>query len=282
MTNLYSIIVPCFNQDNFLTDCLNSVLQQNYNNWECIIVNDGSTDNSEKIAEEFCNIDNRFKYFSKSNGGLSSTRNFGINKSSGNYILPLDGDDKIGKDYLLKANEIFTSQPDTKLVYCLGKLFGDSNKLYKLPKYSYETILLKNCIFCAAIYKKTDYLLTTGYDENMKFGYEDWEFWIQLLQKNDSVEQINSIQFFYRKHGKSMISFTKNKENLKMMTDYIFKKHETKYFDVIKFEKSIDYFSSIIDNKNKLAQIKSTFSYKTFYKIEKEIERFFNRFKKKY
>ena len=279
MNVIFSIIIPCYNQINYLEDCLNSVLNQNFIEWECIIVDDGSTDGSKNIAHKFCTFDSRFKYFYKTNGGLASTRNFGIHQSTGTYILPLDGDDKIGENYLIKAFENFKLKPETKLVYCLGKLFGDSNKLYKLPDYTYETLLFKNCIFCSAIFKKEDFLKTTGYDENMKFGYEDWEFWLQLLNKDDFVKRINSVEFYYRKHGNSMISFVKNNENLKTMTDYIFKKHETKYLDATQFNYSISYFSKNIENKNMLNEIKSSFTYKTFYKVEKEMQRFFKRFK---
>ena len=87
-----SIIIPCYNQAEFLEETLGSVLKQTHTNWECLIVNDGSTDVTEKIAQQFISKDQRFKYFFKENGGLSSARNYGLDQSTGNYIQFLDSD----------------------------------------------------------------------------------------------------------------------------------------------------------------------------------------------
>ncbi len=95
MEKLVSIVVPCYNQAHFLDETLQSVLDQSYSNWECIIVNDGSPDNTEDIAKQWCNKDYRFTYLYKENGGLCSARNAGISISKGEFILPLDSDDII-------------------------------------------------------------------------------------------------------------------------------------------------------------------------------------------
>ncbi len=99
-TPLISIIVPCYKQAHFLKESLQSVLEQTYGHWECIIVNDGSPDNTGKVATEWCRKDARFKYLYKENGGLSSARNVGIEASKGTFILPLDADDLLHKNYL--------------------------------------------------------------------------------------------------------------------------------------------------------------------------------------
>ena len=93
--SIVSIIVPCYNYAALFREALDSVLAQTYDDWECIIVNDGSTDDTEEIALQYCQKDERFIYFYKENGGHSSARNYGIKKSKGEYILPLDPDDKI-------------------------------------------------------------------------------------------------------------------------------------------------------------------------------------------
>ena len=280
---VFSIVVPCYNQDKYLKECLESVSIQSFENWECIIVDDGSTDNSKTIALEFVNKDNRFIYKYKENAGLASTRNFGINIARGKYILPLDGDDKIGTEYLFEAMQIFNKTPETKLVYCKASYFGSINEYWDLPIFDYKLFLFQNCIFCAAIFKKSDYLLTTGYDVNMIYGYEDWEFWLQLIQKNDIVHRIDSIQFYYRQREDSMISFVKNKENLKKMLNYIFDKHELKYFEILNIENNenkIIMFHEIVKRNDKFNTVKSSFTYKTFYKIEKELKLFFKKISK--
>ena len=86
---LISIIVPCYNQAQYLDECLQSVLDQTYHNWECIIVNDGSPDNTEEFANKWTAKDSRFKYLLKTNGGLSSARNAGIETANGEWILSI-------------------------------------------------------------------------------------------------------------------------------------------------------------------------------------------------
>lgn len=102
-----SVVVPCYNQAQYLDECLQSVLNQTYQDWECIIVNDGSPDNTEDVAKSWAEKDTRFIYLSKENGGLSSARNAGIEIAKGEWILPLDADDKIGERYLELAEKEF-------------------------------------------------------------------------------------------------------------------------------------------------------------------------------
>lgn len=193
-----SIIVPCFNHGEFLVETLSSVLNQSYKHWECIIVNDGSSDHSEHIALEWSNKDDRFIYFSQINLGVSIARNNGIKKSTGFYILPLDSDDIIHENYLEEAIITFENNPNLNLVYCNGKKFGLENESLSLSKYNYKDLLLDNMIFCSAIFKKTDFNKTSGYDNDMQNGLEDWEFWIRFLDENSQVVRLEKEYFFYR------------------------------------------------------------------------------------
>ena len=193
-----SVIVPCYNQGEFLKECLESVLASTYKDWECIIVNDGSTDDTKKVADIFVNRDSRFEYIYQDNQGVSAARNNGILGSHGDLILPLDGDDKISPYYMEKAVSVFENDPDTNLVYCLCEKFGRKNGLYKLPEYDYNSLIWGNQIFCSAFYKRVDYNKTSGYNVNMKAGLEDWDFWLSLLNSNAKVHCINEVLFYYR------------------------------------------------------------------------------------
>ncbi|HET1025634.1 TPA: glycosyltransferase family 2 protein [Streptococcus pneumoniae] len=98
---LISIVVPIYNVENYLRMCLDSIQNQTYQNFECLLINDGSPDHSSKICEEFVEKDSRFKYFEKANGGLSSARNLGIECSGGGaYITFVDSDDWLEHDAL--------------------------------------------------------------------------------------------------------------------------------------------------------------------------------------
>ncbi|MGY5352571.1 glycosyltransferase family 2 protein [Wenyingzhuangia sp. IMCC45533] len=241
MKNVVSVIVPCYNQEDYVIETLESVLNQTYRNWECIIINDGSTDNSEQIVKDFIKIDSRFKLFTIGNKGLSNARNIGVSKASGEYILPLDSDDKIHEEYLSLAVEEFIKDASTKLVYCNAELFDYESGFWELPVYSYNYLFYGNCIFCTAMYKRGDYFSqTSGYDVNMVYGYEDWEFWLQLLDKNSRVVKLEKILFYYRRHEISMSKTILQKDRSKWTYDYVYNKHFEKYMliitDIIKKE----------------------------------------------
>jgi len=205
LQSVISIIVPCYNQAGFLPETLNSVLAQTTTNWECIIVNDGSTDDTETVAKEWAAKDERFKYIHQQNGGLSAARNTGIESAKGEYILPLDSDDLIGKEYIEKALKAFGADKNIKLVYCLANKFGAENKLWDLVPYTYQNLLINNCIFCSSVYRKSSWQQIGGYNIDFKKGYEDWEFWLRMLDKNSQVYQIPDVLFFYRIRLNSML-----------------------------------------------------------------------------
>lgn len=200
---MVSVIVPCYNQGQFLRECLDSVLCQTYNDWECIIVNDGSTDNSLLVAEDYCKADKRFICLNQQNMGVSVARNNGIRFSHGSFILPLDADDKIASSYIEKAINCFDTNPGLKLVYCQCEKFGRKSGLYKLPDYNYEDLLLGNMLFTSCFFRRSDFDRTDGYNPNMKYGLEDWDFWLSLLQVGDIVYRIDEVLFYYRSKSDS-------------------------------------------------------------------------------
>lgn len=193
-----SIIMPCYNQAQYLDEALQSVLGQTYSNWECIIVNDGSTDNTASIVKGWLTRDKRLGYFEQENKGVSNARNTGIANSEGEFILPLDADDKISSDYLQLALDEFVKNPDLKIVYCNAKKFGKESGIWDLPPFSYANLAKENVIFSSAIFKKDDWKRIGGYDENMDKGLEDWEFWIALIKNGGEVKKIDDFCFFYR------------------------------------------------------------------------------------
>lgn len=202
---LISVIIPCYNQGCFLSETLDSVLSQTYENWEAIIVDDGSTDTTKEVANQYCTKDPRFRYIYQSNAGLSAARNAGVTNSNGIYILPLDSDDKIAPRYIELAINAFIANEKLKVVYCRAALFGIKKGEWKLPEFSIERMLGRNCIFCSAFYKREDFDKIGGYNTNMKYGFEDWDFWLSMLEEGGEVFQIDEILFFYRIRKRSML-----------------------------------------------------------------------------
>lgn len=229
MNGLVSVIVPCYNQGSFLAETLESVLKQRYTLWECVIVNDGSTDDTEIVAHQFIERDTRFKYVIQKNSGLSAARNAGINNSSGEFILPLDSDDLISEDYLEKAVPVLISQPDTKIVYCQAELFGEMSGVWELPEFDLKRFAYENQIFCTALYRRSDYLKTEGYDPEMIYGWEDWSLWIGLLKDGGNVYKIPETCFYYRIRSGSMVRQIDESKQI-YLRQLIYRKH-IKFYD---------------------------------------------------
>lgn len=219
-----SIIVPCYNQAQYLPEALQSVLKQTYENWECIIVNDGSPDNTDDVAQGWVSKDARFIYLYKENGGLSSARNAGIAIAKGEFILPLDADDRIGEDYTLLAIKAFQEDASLKLVYCKAEKFGEESGSWNLPDFSLFELARQNMIFCTAFYRKKEWERVGGYDENMIFGLEDWEFWIAILKNGGEVKCLDEVEFYYRISENSMAR-TVNIKHKEFSERYVSKKH---------------------------------------------------------
>lgn len=125
----FSIIVPVYNVEKYIADCLESILEQSYDNFEVIVVNDGSTDNSKKIIEKFVKKDDRVKFFDRENSGVANTRNFGIKEATGDYFIFVDSDDTINAKLLEELNDVLIKNNDLDLVkYQIQMIDGTETK----------------------------------------------------------------------------------------------------------------------------------------------------------
>ncbi|MFV8325989.1 glycosyltransferase family 2 protein [Flavobacterium sp. ZS1P14] len=244
-SNKVSIIVPCFNQAEYLDESIQSVLDQTYVNWECIIVNDGSLDKTEEVAKRWVAKDNRFSYLFQENTGICGARNYGVKQATGEFILPLDADDKLGSDYISLGIKEFNNDKSVCLVYANAYLFGAENKIWNLADFEFNKFLLHNCIYSSAIFRKVDFLAVNGYDEEMKYGLEDWEFWISILSLYEipKVKKIDYLGFFYRIKEKSrnaVLFDDTNKEG--QMISVICRKHYLLY------EKKFGSYIAVVNN----------------------------------
>ncbi len=124
--DLISIVIPSYNAKKFIAETIDSVINQSYTNWELIIIDDGSTDNSKLIINEFCKADNRIKYYYQNNSGVSVARNNGIRKAKGKYIALLDADDVFEKENLKTKINILESNKNFHWVYS-NNYYADEN-----------------------------------------------------------------------------------------------------------------------------------------------------------
>lgn len=192
-----SVVIPCFNQGQFIDEAVDSVLNQSLQDFEIIIVNDGSTD--PITIEKLKNYSKpKCKVICTSNQGPSFARNIAINESLSEYILPLDADDKIGSFYLEEAVKVLDNDVKIGIVYCEAEFFGEKSGKWELPEFSLDKILVSNMIFCSALFRKADFSGTKGFNPNMIYGWEDWDFWLSLIEKGLGVYKIPEVHFFYR------------------------------------------------------------------------------------
>lgn len=219
-----SVIIPCYNQGQYVLQTLDSVLNQTYQHVEVIIVNDGSDD--QQTVSVLNQIDSQnVQLIHTDNQGLAAARNTGIKHATGSIILPLDADDLIAAEYIEKAVTILENNKDIGIVYCKAQLFGSVETEWLLPPYSLDEMLLDNVIFCSALFRKSDWKAVGGYNQEMIYGWEDYDFWLSLIERGCEVYQIPEILFSYRVASDSMVR-TKEKWKKVAMFKRIFERHQ--------------------------------------------------------
>jgi len=204
---LFSIIIPCYNQAHFLPYCLDSLLSQDFPDWEAIVVNDGSSDNTEHITKSFAEKDQRIKYIYRENGGLSAARNTGLNHSSGDYIIFLDGDDWL---YAGLFSQIRNNLPFEWIQFGSSHFTNDGKKnintflLSDSLKKTIPEVLQHNLGPVHSFFLKRQIQQQVGFfDETLKSA-EDWDFWIRVAKSDIPLRQISFLGAAYRLSATSM------------------------------------------------------------------------------
>lgn len=207
MNPLVSVIIPCFNQDEYIIETLQSVLNQTYTNWECLIIDDGSTDNSAKNISEFVTTDNRFVFIHKNNGGVSSARNLGLDKAKGKFIQFLDADDVLDKNKIqYSINELNkVENKEVEIIISNFKMISHDSKNFFPP---FCKINIESLTFDNFLYNFFSIQLQCGFFEqklfkNIRFpqnlsAQEDWIVWLKIFKTNPNFDFIDFPLAFYR------------------------------------------------------------------------------------
>ena len=222
--SLISIIVPVYNVEKYLRECLDSIMSQTYQNFECLLINDGSPDHSADICREYVEKDSRFRYFEKENGGVSSARNLGIEHSKGEYITFIDSDDWVESDYVETLyDELIKENADIAVSTYKRFEMGDNCWYVHAFQRGYDKKVFTNK-------KLMDELLSLdGFDnsyrfvsgklvhrnmlENIAFNVatpygEDMEFWFKIYMVSDRVVYVNKETYNYRTDERISKHFT--------------------------------------------------------------------------
>ncbi|MET8454382.1 glycosyltransferase family A protein [Streptomyces sp. NPDC005209] len=194
-----SVVIPCHNYARFLPEAVSSVLAQTFEDWELVIVDDGSTDNTVEVAEGLIarHPDRRISLLQQANAGVSAARNTGIEAAVGRYILPLDADDMIAPTMLEKTVAVLDSDPEVAIASTDVFTFTDDDlppQVMPLPAYSRELLLQRLIMFYCSLYRREAWQTVGGYDENMRAG-EDWDFWIGCAEHSFDAYHIHEPLF---------------------------------------------------------------------------------------
>lgn len=192
-----SIIIPCYNAGDHLVEAVESALAQSHDDIEVVIVDDGSTDKRTIELLETPRWPNT-RVIRQANGGPAAARNKAISAATGDYILPLDADDRIGPGYAAEALRVLKERPEVGVVYCRAEKFGAENGPWLLPAYNLRELVIDNVVFVTAMYRKEDWARVGGYNEGLRHGVEDYDFWIKMVSLGREVTQLESCHFFYR------------------------------------------------------------------------------------
>ncbi|HEX4996834.1 MAG TPA: glycosyltransferase [Terriglobia bacterium] len=205
---LVSVVIPCYKQAQFLPEAVASVLEQSCRQFEIIIVDDGSPDDTAVVARRLAdeNPDQVIRLISHPNQGLAASRNAGIEAARGEFILPLDADDRIKPAFLETCLGMFASDPGLSIVGADLEEFGDSQRRIPCGNPALESIAVSNQINYCSLFRKSLWRQAGGYRANMRWGYEDWDFWITCLAGGARAAVAREPLFLYRKRGASMYS----------------------------------------------------------------------------
>ncbi len=197
-----SVVIPVFNQGEYLAQCIESVLAQTLKPHEIIVVDDGCQDDSRYVASSYPEV----KIINQVNKGLPSARNTGIMNATGDYIFFLDADDMMTENCLEKIVEVIKNNPTVDIVAPSFKEFGISNaQVTLMPNPTLQDFKMGNRIGYFSAIRKSALLEVGGYSPRMVFGYEDFHLTVNLLSKGKKLITMPDILVLYRTKEKSMI-----------------------------------------------------------------------------
>ncbi|MFM2302983.1 MAG: hypothetical protein RLZZ135_386 [Cyanobacteriota bacterium] len=225
---ILSVVIPCFNQGEYLLDAISSVRAYTDSVYEIIIVNDGSTD--AMTIDLMQQLEQQgYLVLNQENQGVARARNNAIEQAQGRYILALDADNKIRLDYILKGIEILDRHPDVGVVYGKPEWFGEGQRSWHIPEeFDVDKLIIDNYIDACAVFRKSLWQDCGGYDPEL-LGLEDWDFWLSAVEKGWKFYYIPEILFDYRVRSGSRLAQSFLSENRGRIVEYICLKHASLY-----------------------------------------------------
>jgi glycosyltransferase involved in cell wall biosynthesis len=226
---MISVIISTYHQNEYLAETIQSVLDQTYKNFELIIIDDNDNNFAKEIYLPYVVKDNRIFYIKTEDKGLSYTRNLGGFTSSGEFLLYLDGDDKIHPQFLEKTVKILEEDKKLGFVYTDTQHFDESNGFWEQPEYNFHNLLLQNYICSCSLIRRSAFLSVNGFDKNNFNYWEDWQFWISLGSKGWYGKHLSEKLFYYRVHHSQGMQSERNTKLGLLYRAYIISKFPELY-----------------------------------------------------
>lgn len=202
-SDLVSVIILCYNQAEYLTAAVESIVKQTYINWECLIVNDGSFDQTAQVAmnlrEKYS--DKHLRLIDKPNTGVPDSRNVGVNHSAGKFILFVDADDKIHPNFIAETLAVLKQNPQVGFVYTDIQKFGVEEKLESYGDFNIKRFLSENQAPVTSLFRREIYQQVGGFKTVMEQGWEDWEFWVSAYHYGWLGYRLEKPYLYYRQHS---------------------------------------------------------------------------------
>lgn len=249
---LVSVVIPCYNDAKYIEQCVNSAINQTYPEIEVIVIDDGSNEETRLVLEKIEPLITALVF--QDNQGQSNARNKGIELAQGEYILTLDSDDFFEPSFCEKAVKMIQGREDVKIVTCYAKRHRLTGyDIFETSGGYLKDFLNYNCALGTSLFKRREAQAIGGYDESMRKGFEDWEFFIRLLADGGKAVVIEEPLYNYRKRqGTTTALANENKYNL---LRFLYSKHENLYKE--NFQSFVDYLLKRIE-REEMEKIKNT------------------------
>ncbi len=247
----YSIVIPVYNVEKYIDKCLKSILNQTYKDYEVIIVNDGTKDNSMDIVNKY-----NVEIINQKNKGLSEARNEGVKKAKGDYILFLDSDDYIEKDLLLEVSKMLDNNPEL-IRFQLREVYDDNSPSVDYPEIGFlgiggeealDRITMYHCVETACLYViKREYYLRENFFFRPNAYHEDFGLIPLVIIKAKSVNSLSYVGYNYRQRQNSIMS-TNDYEKVKKKVNDFYNHYNFLIQEIDKTNLRSDTFKSFIAN----------------------------------
>lgn len=221
------MLVPCFDDGAWIGEALASVRAQTVQDFEILVVDDGSTDPGTLSALAAIEAGGT-TVLRTPNRGLPAARNHAARHTSGTFLCALDADDRLAPTWFERGLEVLESRPDVAFVSHWLETFGDEHWTWTPASCDLPALLARNTVNGAALVRRTAFDATGGYDESMRHGCEDWDLWLRLVERGFNGAIVPEVLFFYRRRAGSM-SRTMTTADRALPIEQLVSRHEAEY-----------------------------------------------------